>query len=43
MVSAEGIYVDPQKILAVSMWEESRNITEVRSFLGLACYYLRFV
>ncbi|KAH9685255.1 Endonuclease [Citrus sinensis] len=43
VISAEGIYVDPQKIEAVVKWERPTNVTEVRSFLGFAGYYRRFV
>ena len=43
VVSKEGIFVDPKKIEAVVSWERPTNITEVRSFLGLAGYYQRFV
>ena len=40
---AEGIRVDPTKIEAAVNWKPPRNVTEVRSFLGLACYYRRSV
>ena len=43
IVSKEGIRVDPKKIEVVVKWKPPRNVTEVRSFLGLAGYYRTFV
>ena len=39
IVSAKGIRVNPAKIEAVVSWKPPRNVTEVRSILGLAGYY----
>ncbi|KAL5578482.1 hypothetical protein UlMin_020181 [Ulmus minor] len=43
VISKDGISVDPSKIKAVSKWPAPTNVTEIRSFLGLAGYYRRFV
>jgi len=43
VLTAEGVAVDPAKIEAVKEWEQPRNVTDIRSFLGLAGYYRRFI
>ena len=43
VVFREGIQVDPTKIEAVIDWPRPTTVTKVRSFLGLAGYYRRFV
>jgi len=43
IISKDGVAVDPRKIEAVTSWERPSNVNEIRSFLGFAGYYRRFV
>ena len=43
VISKDGIMVDPAKVEAVSNWKRPTNASEIRSFLGLAGYYKKFV
>ena len=43
VVSASGVAVDPEKVEVVMSWERLKSIFEIRSFLGLAGYYRRFI
>ncbi|GKG31567.1 hypothetical protein Tco_0426517, partial [Tanacetum coccineum] len=43
VVNSDDIHVDPSKIEAVKNWEAPKSPTKVRSFLGLAGYYPRFI
>ena len=42
-MSASGVSVDPEKVGVVMRWERPKSIFEIRSFLGLAGYYKRFI
>jgi hypothetical protein len=43
VVSNGGISVDPSKVKDVLNWKPPTNVGEIRSFLGLAGYYRRFI
>ena len=43
VVSASGVSMDPEKVEAVMSWERPKSVFEIRSFLGLAGYYRRFI
>ena len=40
---ASDVSVDPEKVEAVMSWERLKSVFEIRSFLGLAGYYKRFI
>ena len=43
VVSASGVSVDLEKVEAVMSWERLKSVFKIRSFLGLAGYYRRFI
>ncbi|GKB43764.1 putative reverse transcriptase domain-containing protein [Tanacetum coccineum] len=43
VVNQSGIHMDPGKIEAVKNWKAPTTSSKIRSFLGLAGYYCRFI
>jgi hypothetical protein len=43
VLSAKGIAVDPNKIKDILEWKPPTTVHQVRSFLGVAGYYRRFI
>jgi hypothetical protein len=42
-ISSYGISVDPSKVQEVMDWKPPTSVHQIRSFLGLAGYYRRFI
>ncbi|CAL9702220.1 unnamed protein product [Knipowitschia caucasica] len=43
IVSEEGVKTDPDKLQALKSWPVPKTLKELRSFLGFAGYYRRFI
>ena len=43
VITGNGVKTDPKKIEAVKEWHPPRTPRQVRSFLGIATYYNRFI
>jgi hypothetical protein len=42
-VTGEGVKPDPNKVRAIKEFPVPKNVTDVKSFLGLAGYYRKFI
>lgn len=43
IIRSQGVATDPSKIDIIKKWPAPTSVTELRSFLGLAGYYRRFI
>jgi hypothetical protein len=43
IIQKGGISVDPSKIQDVLRWNVPMSVSDIRSFLGMASYYWRFI
>ena len=43
MINENGVSINPSKVEVVLSWERPKTVTEIRSFLGLAGCYWRFI
>ena len=43
IISVDGVSIDPHKVETIVNWPRPTNVTGVKSFMGLAGYYRRFV
>jgi len=43
VIFGDGILVDPEKIKAIIDWLVPKDVTDVRSFMGIKGYYRKFI
>jgi hypothetical protein len=43
VLSEEGVVVDPDKIRSIMEWPTPKDVSDIRSFMGLVGYYRRFI
>ena len=43
IISPSGVSMDSAKVKAIKQWESPVNLTDVRSFIGFANFYRRFI
>jgi hypothetical protein len=43
LISTEGVRMDPSKVSVILSWPAPKNVSELRSFLGLSGFYHKFI
>lgn len=43
VISAAGVSTDPKKVEIIRKWPTPSSVKDIRSFLGMACYYRKFL
>ena len=43
VITKDGISVDPDMITAIEKWSVPKDVTDVRSIMGITVYYWRFI
>jgi hypothetical protein len=43
IINQEGLAVDPKKVTTISDWNAPKDVRGIRSFIGMAGYYRRFI
>ena len=43
LITKEGVFIGPKKIVAMKEWPIHNNIKQLKGFLGLTEYYRRFI
>jgi hypothetical protein len=43
IIGVKGVHVHQEKIQAILDWSTPKTLTKLKGFLGICCYYRRFV
>jgi hypothetical protein len=43
IINRDGLAVDPKKVAAILDWKASKYVRGIKSFIGMASYYRRFI
>jgi hypothetical protein len=43
VISAEGLYIDPEKTKSIMEWLVPKDVADIKSFMGIIGYYRQFI